>query len=214
MSHTKLVFFYQDERDQVFEGEFIAGSPGVEVGTITLTPRGLVAEGVFAIQYLAENRKSLVDHDETLIDAETDPERWLKFAAWYNYATAWFGNAEDTPKMPRTDFMSLMHHANTRPAADLNMDQLREFRSIQMTIAAIGAQVRELGIEIHNAIEYSRTQSPDLREDLQHQIDDLKVLRKSTEQEHSRLARRMLWLRGIRNKALLKFVYGASSETD
>ena len=212
MSNSKLVFFYQDERDQIFEGEFIAGSPGVEVGTITLTPRGLVAEGVFAIQYLEVNRKSLVDHDATLIDGDKDPERWLKFAAWHNYDTAWFGNEDDTPKMPRTDFMSLMHHTNTRPAADLNEDQLVEFKTIQMSIAAIGEQVRELGAEIHNAIEYLRTQSPDLHAELQHQIDDLKVLRNSTEREHSRLARRMLWLRGIRNKDLLKFVYGASGE--
>ena len=114
--------------------------------------------------------------------------------------------------MPRTDFMSLMHHTNTRPAADLNEDQLVEFKTIQMSIAAIGEQVRELGAEIHNAIEYLRTQSPDLHAELQHQIDDLKVLRNSTEREHSRLARRMLWLRGIRNKDLLKFVYGASGE--
>jgi hypothetical protein len=214
MSSSKLVFFYQDERDKVFEGDFIAGSPGVEVGTITLTPRGLAAEGVFAIQYLEANRKSLVDHDQTRIDSEADPERWLKFAAWYNYDTAWFGNADGTPKMPRTDFISLMHHANTRPAADLNKDQLIEFRTIQMTIAAIGEQVRELGVEIHNAIEYSRTRSLDFQADLQHQIDDLRVLRNSTEQEHSRLARRMLWLRGIRNKDLLAFIRGADGKTD
>ena len=166
------------------------------------------------MKYLEANLKSLVDHDEAPIDGEIDPERWLKFAAWKNHATTWLGKVNDTPKMPRTDFMSVMHHTNTRPAADLNESELIEFKTILMTIAAVGEQVKELGAEIHEAIEILQTQSPALQADLQNQIEDLKMLRRSSEQEHSRLARRLLWLRVIRNKDLLTFIYGANQKND